>query len=478
MPSPSAAFSINGGSSLVKAAVSAAGAVSCVLDSLDGVRQVDWSIAGTDETSSPASYVLLTSGTLGSTMTTTALASGTAARVRCVINAGVGPTGDPDPEGTRAEAKFYVAPEVLCADEFNDADRISSLTHGAVTPVNAALRGGLSSTPSFTTVESGAFLSTGTEATAGLLRGTNNSVLVAARNAANTQNIDIVSTDASDNIIIGEGTDATSIAATVKAGGFFRVLAGSTELGRIGGTFVQVGNPLAAIAQSGVIRIASAGTIAGRNAADSADVNLLTLSSDAITVGDSADAASITEDVKTSGFWRFNIAGTEYLTVENNGSSQPRISTTRTALQIRGPYLLLDSTAGDIILSPAAGNVYLKGPAGATKVLPQDDGVTFFDANLGSFGGGVGVIKIKNATSATTGGVAGFGILYADAGAGKWRGSSGTVTTFGPAEPHCPVCGSDFMTEHESPTYGYLSVCLKCLADELGERAWIRRSRA
>ena len=52
----------------------------------------------------------------------------------------------------------------------------------------------------------------------------------------------------------------------------------------------------------------------------------------------------------------------------------------------------------------------------------------------------------------------------------KWRGSSGTVTTFGPAEPHCPRCGSDFAHEWESAKYGKLSVCMSCLVDAL-ERA-------
>lgn len=80
------------------------------------------------------------------------------------------------------------------------------------------------------------------------------------------------------------------------------------------------------------------------------------------------------------------------------------------------------------------------------------------------------------ATAPTANAVSG-GILYSESGAGKWRGSSGTISTFGPAEPHCSVCGSDFVTEHESSIYGYLSVCLKCLSDYLGEQPWIRRNK-
>ena len=72
----------------------------------------------------------------------------------------------------------------------------------------------------------------------------------------------------------------------------------------------------------------------------------------------------------------------------------------------------------------------------------------------------------------------GGGILYATNGAGTWRGSGGTITTFGPAEPHCPVCGMDFVTEHFNEKYGYLSVCLHCLADHIGDQPYLIRDKA
>lgn len=57
--------------------------------------------------------------------------------------------------------------------------------------------------------------------------------------------------------------------------------------------------------------------------------------------------------------------------------------------------------------------------------------------NLGvnglSVGGGVGVIFLANRTTAPTSNPTGGGILYVEAGALKYRGSSGTVTTLGPA---------------------------------------------
>ena len=63
----------------------------------------------------------------------------------------------------------------------------------------------------------------------------------------------------------------------------------------------------------------------------------------------------------------------------------------------------------------------------------------------------------------------GSGILYiADTSALTWRSASGTDTTLGPAEPHCPRCGADFALEWKNPEkYGELSLCVPCLMREL-----------
>jgi len=50
-----------------------------------------------------------------------------------------------------------------------------------------------------------------------------------------------------------------------------------------------------------------------------------------------------------------------------------------------------------------------------------------------AFGGGAGVLGIANAATVPTTNPAGGGVLYAQAGALKWRGSAGTVTTIAPA---------------------------------------------
>jgi hypothetical protein len=50
-----------------------------------------------------------------------------------------------------------------------------------------------------------------------------------------------------------------------------------------------------------------------------------------------------------------------------------------------------------------------------------------------SYGGGVGVVYVPTASTLPTTNPTGGGILYVDAGALKWRGPSGTVTTIGAA---------------------------------------------
>lgn len=58
---------------------------------------------------------------------------------------------------------------------------------------------------------------------------------------------------------------------------------------------------------------------------------------------------------------------------------------------------------------------------------------TQFASLVGAFGGGVGVIGIADRVTAPSTNPAGGGVLYAEAGALKWRGSAGTVTTVAPA---------------------------------------------
>lgn len=114
--------------------------------------------------------------------------------------------------------------------------------------------------------------------------------------------------------------------------------------------------------------------------------------------------------------------------------------------------------------------------ANATNIMfIQGDGNIGINDN--DYGSGEGVINIKDAATNPSADPAGGGILYSDGGAGKWRSSGGTTTTFGPAEPHCPVCGRDTVLEWENKIQGWhLIICITCLTNELGERPWIIKS--
>ncbi len=58
---------------------------------------------------------------------------------------------------------------------------------------------------------------------------------------------------------------------------------------------------------------------------------------------------------------------------------------------------------------------------------------TQFGSTTGAFGGGGGVIGITNASTVPSTNPSGGGVLYAEGGALKWRGSGGTVTTIAAA---------------------------------------------
>ncbi|HET7111726.1 MAG TPA: hypothetical protein VFI41_12715 [Gemmatimonadales bacterium] len=78
-----------------------------------------------------------------------------------------------------------------------------------------------------------------------------------------------------------------------------------------------------------------------------------------------------------------------------------------------------------------AGRIDLASGGSADIRLLAAGNLAFFGA--ASAGGGVKVVFIANATTLPTTNPTGGGILYVDSGALKYRGSSGTVTTLGPA---------------------------------------------
>lgn len=81
---------------------------------------------------------------------------------------------------------------------------------------------------------------------------------------------------------------------------------------------------------------------------------------------------------------------------------------------------------------------------------------------------------IGDSSTAPTGNPAAGGFLYVVAGALTWRGSGGTVTTMGPAEPHCPRCGRDYVLQWENDKWEKLAICMHCLSKTM-ERLGVER---
>jgi len=87
-----------------------------------------------------------------------------------------------------------------------------------------------------------------------------------------------------------------------------------------------------------------------------------------------------------------------------------------------------------------------------------------------------GVIYVANASTMPTYNPVAGALIFASAGALMARGDSGTVTVVGPAAPHCPNCGRDYILQWENPEKGEkLMVCMWCLVHELGAKNYIKR---
>jgi hypothetical protein len=121
---------------------------------------------------------------------------------------------------------------------------------------------------------------------------------------------------------------------------------------------------------------------------------------------------------------------------------------------------------GDIVTFYGASGTTMYAPGGSVVAieLAASANIKLFDG--AGVGGGSKVLSVANATTAPTSNPTGGALWYVEGGASKARGSSGTITTFGPADPHCPTCGRDFATEHRNDDMGeHFAVCLPCLID-------------
>lgn len=132
--------------------------------------------------------------------------------------------------------------------------------------------------------------------------------------------------------------------------------------------------------------------------------------------------------IMTSG----NVAGNSVI-IQNGGTT---VATFVSGLvTVAGQVILGNTTANQLQVQYDASNLWKFNvtSVGGLELLPT--GTTFNLALFaaGSYGGGKGVTFIGNAITVPTTNPTGGGIAYVEAGALKYRGSAGTVTTLGPA---------------------------------------------
>lgn len=138
--------------------------------------------------------------------------------------------------------------------------------------------------------------------------------------------------------------------------------------------------------------------------------------------------AAGTTQVVASGQVAVTSAGTSINSVDRGATSNYAAYVLRTAGTDRWALQMVNDSTNDIRLTDAAnGPTALLAEARATAT-----NLSLLTATK-SYGGGVGVIFLASASTVPTTNPSGGGILYVDAGALKFRGSSGTTTTVGPA---------------------------------------------
>lgn len=170
-------------------------------------------------------------------------------------------------------------------------------------------------------------------------------------------------------------------------------------------------------------------------------------------------------------------ASTEAIAVNLNLSATVQFATGALAAQravvVQAPTYAF---VGASVITTAATFVITDEPqAGANATLTQSCALLVQAGNVGlfsatpTFGGGAEVMFIGDRTAAPGSNPSGGGILYSESGAGTWRGSGGTTTTFAFADPICDRCGRDFGWQWVNDgtvaghTGGRLAICGWCL---------------
>ncbi len=156
----------------------------------------------------------------------------------------------------------------------------------------------------------------------------------------------------------------------------------------------------------------------------------LTVGDDLVVTDDATigDDLGVTGDATIGGTLLVQTGGTAINAVDRAAVTNFAAYVLRTAAADRWSMQMVNNSTNDLQLTDAAnGTVAMLAEARATA--PNLSLLT----STKSYGAGVGVIYVPNASTNPSSNPTGGGILYVDAGALTYRGSGGTVTVIGPA---------------------------------------------
>lgn len=149
---------------------------------------------------------------------------------------------------------------------------------------------------------------------------------------------------------------------------------------------------------------------------------------DAVLYRSAADTLKTDDSLTVAGTMLVDSAGTAINAVDRGATTNFAAYVLRTAGTDEWSLQMVSDETNDVQLTNSA--------RGLVALLVEDR-ATALNLSLltdtKSYGGGVGVIFLANAGTVPASNPTGGGILYAEAGALKWRGSSGTVTELAPA---------------------------------------------
>lgn len=193
------------------------------------------------------------------------------------------------------------------------------------------------------------------------------------------------------------------------------------------------------------VTVATGGAISGTSSGTTA--TLTSASAHGLAVGDLVTIAGMTPSGYNGTYLVQTInAGANQFTVTTSGSNLGASTVSGTASVPAQASITARSagTTGLVIRAAASqvatlleinsstgtdGNLVRIGSDGRIASASVIQGLNMRLAGIAGLGGGTGVFGIANATTVPTSNPSGGGVLYAEGGALKWRGSSGTITT-------------------------------------------------